>query len=189
MCGMEVSFDNSDPRRPRLLVSPGYAVNCCGDDIVACPPHELEVCPSIREYCRKSGQNDQTKIVADVWVYPHEIPLQPEVARRTGACSPDPICEYSRAKESAVALLKPATEVPRQDDCELNTSIYNNSVDIIKKVIDQLPNGGEAVREVLKKAAANMRQFYFISEEIETAETEKLVNQKFLAQLLLPMFK
>lgn len=47
VCGLDV---RCDPKRPAaIVVTPGYAVNCCGDDIVVCEDAALDLSDACRE--------------------------------------------------------------------------------------------------------------------------------------------
>jgi hypothetical protein len=49
VCGLDVIVD---PRRPSgIVVEPGYARSCCGDDLVLCEPFCLELARFCREPC------------------------------------------------------------------------------------------------------------------------------------------
>ncbi|HEX6863312.1 MAG TPA: hypothetical protein VF414_10880, partial [Thermoanaerobaculia bacterium] len=52
VCGLDVRCD-PDPRRPAgVIVSPGYAVSCCGQDVVLCEEAKLD----LREACREDEE-------------------------------------------------------------------------------------------------------------------------------------
>src|SRR3990170_2570665 len=40
-CGLEVACDPENPTG--VIVHPGYAVSCCGDDIIVCEPAKLDL--------------------------------------------------------------------------------------------------------------------------------------------------
>lgn len=47
VCGLDV---RCDPKRPAaIVITPGYAVNCCGDDIVVCEDAALDLSDACRE--------------------------------------------------------------------------------------------------------------------------------------------
>ncbi len=49
VCGLEVCRHPDDPCK--IIIQPGYAVDCCGRDVVLCKPLEV----SFRDYCTATG--------------------------------------------------------------------------------------------------------------------------------------
>ena len=92
VCGLDLCID---PRCPtRVRITPGYAITCCGDDLVLCDP----ACIDLRDYCpdpcRPDGNGDKEREV-------REREVAETIAKRLGvgplpfrltACTPVDIC-------------------------------------------------------------------------------------------------
>lgn len=127
VCGLEVRCDPQNPGR--VLVGTGYAINCCGDDIVICKdtPYDLSLaCQDPDDPCADLWVDrtvkkdvgtllelDPTAVspltryltaadglrVVDLVLRYREEPGQPQTSLARGACKEVGACEYGRVHE------------------------------------------------------------------------------------------
>jgi hypothetical protein len=119
-CGLEV---HCDPKRQGwLIVTAGYAVSCCGDDIVVCADAAVDVrgfCGEADDPCgelrRKEdkvavdvdtapfqGARPEEVRAIDLFVRYREALTDPQTALGRGVCKEAAECEYGRVRESYV---------------------------------------------------------------------------------------
>jgi hypothetical protein len=95
VCGLEVGCDACDTGN--VLVSPGYALSPCGDDIIVCKQDTVDVCELIKccrqqepKDCRPYGERRDCKDAEEQWVLAVsylESPSRGITALRGGSCS------------------------------------------------------------------------------------------------------
>jgi hypothetical protein len=110
VCGLDVSCG---PQSGMLTVHPGYAVDCCGNDIVVCsdapldlnklfqqPPNPCE--PELKKPAVEVGKKIQNgeEVVVDLAIHYKEEQILPATTLGRAACGQSGECEYSRIKES-----------------------------------------------------------------------------------------
>lgn len=113
--GLQIQCDHSN--RSRVIVSTGYAVDPCGNDIVVCEDSMVDfsnVCPVVEPSCKEFDAPEPppnpeflglelppgTLSVVDLYVYYDEEGELPLPALGRGACSERDACEYSRIREN-----------------------------------------------------------------------------------------
>jgi hypothetical protein len=102
VCGLEADCHPCDPRK--VTVQPGYAIDCCGDDIVVSCAEEIDVIDLARALRRKSGKDCgepcDEQGSADYYLYLRyvETPSDPVAPYAQDDCSTGD-CEYSRVRE------------------------------------------------------------------------------------------
>jgi len=123
VCGLEVSRDLQKPAG--VLIHPGYAIDCCGNDIVVCDEgwaDLAQVCPKAECFdpyvARKKRVRDLedeqasdrraeggllSRLLADtqavdLFLHYYEVGAEPQTALRSGACGTSE-CIDSRARE------------------------------------------------------------------------------------------
>jgi predicted flap endonuclease-1-like 5' DNA nuclease len=112
VCGLDVRGKFGSPTT--VTVTPGYAVDCCGNDVIVCEDASLD----LKRYCRYEEdpcadlwpqlrrdnrealqQRDQLRAV-DIYLQYNEESAEPATAMGRGSCKQVSPCEYSRTKES-----------------------------------------------------------------------------------------
>jgi hypothetical protein len=114
VCGLDVGWD---PTRPSgVVVQPGYALACCGDDIVVCEPTRFDlkaVCQDDPRGCERldaPAEGDPLTIggttvapgelrVVDLFITYAEEQSDPQTALGRNVCKEAAHCEYGRTKE------------------------------------------------------------------------------------------
>lgn len=112
VCGLEVRGDAKHPAT--IVVSPGYAVSCCGDDIILCSETPVDLTKYLREPpkpCEPARATDKEKEeervrnqlgwVLDLYIQYAEEKSVPTATLGRAACGQAGDCEYSRIKETA----------------------------------------------------------------------------------------
>jgi len=123
VCGLEVQCDPADPAG--VIVGPGYAVSCCGEDIVVCEDTKLDLsgaCTQQGDPCTDLGQPTSAKpassaataaeaaeippwptepLVVDVTIAYAAVPMDPTTPLTRIACGQRTGCEYGRLRESS----------------------------------------------------------------------------------------
>ena len=110
VCGLAVRCHATKPCA--VVVEPGYALDCCGNDLVLGEPAEFNVCDYL-EACRKgevrcddkmrssrSRQDDSPKEHYCLFLSYNEEPLRPMTAMIRNNGSTSPRCEPSRTRET-----------------------------------------------------------------------------------------
>lgn len=138
VCGLEVSLATAPTGKPHLHVSPGYAVSCCGSDIVPCEPLCVDVakiCEASQNPTRRptgiehealglwSPQSGLTEDyeelttnlrAVDLFIEPYPKELDQRIAyRRNGTCGKQPVCEYTRVRESGKLVYEPVPDLSK----------------------------------------------------------------------------
>lgn len=108
-CGLDVACG---PKPGLVTIRPGYAVDCCGDDIVVCAdatldlnklfqqaPKECE--PGQRKPVVETGKKiaDGEVVAVDIAIHYQEDGILPATTLGRTACGQSGECEYSRVKE------------------------------------------------------------------------------------------
>ncbi|HEY0606884.1 MAG TPA: hypothetical protein VGD58_28450 [Herpetosiphonaceae bacterium] len=128
VCGLEVAVDvehartQPDNRTSRVVVSPGYAVSCCGDDLVLCQPETIDLgaafentmhqCqeprppaqdqeePALWRFGGLKLSPGEVRVVDLVLQYQEQL-ISPQPALGHSARGQQPACDYSRSREVA----------------------------------------------------------------------------------------
>ena len=121
VCGLDVRGKYGSPTT--VIVTPGYAVDCCGNDVIICEDEPLD----LKRYCRdeedpgadlrlprrrRSGREsdavafgDQLRPI-DIYLQYNEESADPTTAMGRGSCKQVSECEYSRTRESYKLVAK-----------------------------------------------------------------------------------
>lgn len=120
ICGLDVRCGCTTPGQ--IKVEPGYALSCCGDDIVVCSETTFSlanVCSDAPDPCaalRPAAEtNDEPEVdlcgfsvpgnqvrAADLYISYQEVGSDPQAAMPRSACTAVSPCEFTRTKESFV---------------------------------------------------------------------------------------
>lgn len=127
ICGLEV---RCDPKRPGgVMVGPGYAFGCCGDDILVCEDQWLDLTgacgtegdpcvdprspyaqdhPTVAQPAGLGGKGRLLPTAVDVYLGYAEYDAEPQTALGRTACGEAAGCEYGRTQERSKIWWKPA---------------------------------------------------------------------------------
>jgi hypothetical protein len=111
VCGLDVRGKYNS--LTTVIVTPGYAVDCCGNDIIICQDEPID----LKKYCRDEEDpcaNLRTRLIAvngpeeledrlraiDIYLQYNEESADPTTAMGRGSCKQVSSCEYSRTKET-----------------------------------------------------------------------------------------
>jgi uncharacterized repeat protein (TIGR01451 family) len=119
VCGLDVRCDAAHPGR--VMVGPGYAISCCGDDIIVCEPTPLDLslaCQPVTDPCAdlEADRTDLSSAAAegtsgaqawppgggvavDVYLRYGEEKAEPQTALGRSVCREVAECEYGRTRE------------------------------------------------------------------------------------------
>jgi hypothetical protein len=186
VCGLEVRCDPA--QTSQLIVGPGYAVNCCGDDILVCEDASLSlapICQQDKDPCtglRRPSEAQPTTPVefggisfpeneirtVDLYINYREELGEPVTALGRGTCTTAAPCEYSRTHERFV--LTPQLGVRDADPltaaAERWRTEYDKYLEVIVQFVRQgLQNGRpDDVRRWLLRWLDDhpLRQFAFV---------------------------
>jgi predicted flap endonuclease-1-like 5' DNA nuclease len=143
-----------------VTVTPGYAVDCCGNDVIVCEDASLD----LKRYCRDEEdpcadlwpqlrrenrealqQRDQLRAV-DIYLQYNEESADPATAMGRGSCKQVSPCEYSRTKETY--KLVPKVAVAGTDPVAARATRwheeYEKCLDVLKNFRGQFGSGGDA---------------------------------------------
>jgi hypothetical protein len=151
VCGLDV---HCDPMKPAsVMVKPGYAVSCCGDDIIVCTEDSVDLsgqCTTKVDDClnlAKSDKPDAVQIdfgkyqvlasdvrVVDLYLRYVEKPSDPTTALGRGTCHQTVPCEYTRDHESYDLAAEAATQLgnPFEAAAELWLNEYKKCLNVIE---------------------------------------------------------
>lgn len=164
VCGLAVRCDPDNPGH--VIVEPGYAVNCCGDDIIVCEPISFDLSAACRrpedpcetfaeETSRGYGRYGSSEAIYVEEISEHEPEQEREIVgvvlsiqyEEKGAMAVAPlsqhngngssICEYSRTQETFKLSWQPAAEFdPIRLRAERWERQYLACADIIRHFMD-----------------------------------------------------
>jgi hypothetical protein len=157
VCGLEVRCDPDPAQTSQLRVGPGYAVNCCGDDILVCEDTSLSlapICQQDKDPCAGlrraseaqpgnpvgfggiSVQENELRTV-DLYINYHEEQGEPVTALGRGTCTSAAPCEYSRIHERFVLTPRLAVRDadPRSAAAESWRAEYDKCLDVIAQFV------------------------------------------------------
>lgn len=207
VCGLEVWPDPAVPGG--VLVGPGYAVGCCGDDIVVCEPtaKDLSSYCNLQDECvdpwtrpttgekttpptAKAGDASpsrtvtdlrQNAVAVDLLISYREEPSDPQTALATGGCAQIRACEYSRLRETFALTVRAAVDA---------APTPSPSPSVISAYLDRpaQKGDGESTRRWLQERLRHspLRAFHFVSDWVADASPNEL-SGPLVAQLLLWM--
>jgi hypothetical protein len=129
VCGLDVIC--SGAKQPASVnITPGYAVTCCGDDVVVCKEASLDLGPycsgaddcdpprrrppanAPRETITLGGLTfDRDEITAvDIYLQYAQKLIEPQVAIANRGCTPSQYCEYGRVQEGHALCVRKVSD-------------------------------------------------------------------------------
>jgi hypothetical protein len=197
VCGLRVECD---PKHPSgVVVTPGYAIGCCGEDIVVCADAAVD----LSSYCKPESNCDlkaqpapktefmdigclripaeQVRIV-DIFVTYDQHDTDPQTALGRGICHRDVECEFTRSQETY--RIVPQTGLSSDDPFKATADQWKAGYDKCTAVLDAYlqrfaqyhPTNPKALEEVrswlLQWIDRNpLHEFYFVRDCIRNATT------------------
>jgi hypothetical protein len=110
VCGLEVT--RSD-KPDHLAVSPGYAVSCCGDDLVLCQPYTVDlsqICLPKSRPCEEPARDEPEYYLFDLMLQAHEEPTAFQTALGCNGRHTQADCEHSRVVENTAVIPVPVAD-------------------------------------------------------------------------------
>jgi hypothetical protein len=137
VCGLEV-VASSDPKTPGVItVNPGYALDCCGNDIVLSCPYPIDVNTMIRDQgldcgdpCEEAKAEEWGKREYLLCVRYSEVPSEPISPYSPGTT---PTCVNTRYAESCTFEL----QCPPKK-CEPSSDLREKLADLLEETDDAL---------------------------------------------------
>jgi hypothetical protein len=163
VCGLEARCDpqHSD----KVIVGPGYAVDCCGDDIVVCQDAAVDlsgVCRDQTDSCADWNRPlDDTADTPKIQIGDVEIPADrlriidlyiryqtegsdPQLVMGASACRSSSRCEPTRTRESFTVTWRKATATdPMQETADRWVEAYDESLEVIRRFRLKFPSLGD----------------------------------------------
>lgn len=118
VCGLEVHRHPDSGKSDHVIVGPGYAVSCCGDDIIVCEetPFNLgDACRREEAHCAELSSHGgaatgETECSIDLYIHYWEKESDPQTALGRSVCRQVAKCEYSRTRETFRLAWQPAVD-------------------------------------------------------------------------------
>ena len=173
VCGLEV---RCDAEGGWVTVEPGYAISCCGDDIVVCEQDRLD----LRDYCTREKDpcadleeqpEDRGEIsfagcrfrAADVRVLDLHIAYDeklesPQTTLGRSACHEVAECEYSRTREDFKLVPRPAYH--GSDPVAAAANAWRREYDGCMEVIDRFRKAFPDRSDIGPEMARSMRTWF-----------------------------
>lgn len=176
VCGLDV---RSTPKAPgSVTIRPGYAVGCCGDDIVVAHDHVLDLSPigeKDRRSCGDRGVPQELPLPVDVFLSYREEDAEPHTAYARSCCAETAECENSRTREvfHAYARRAPGWDDPVATVAQAWKLGYDACLNVIKQYLQDFPKHepGRARKWLLQWIDENPgRQSYGLRDAIGGSE-------------------
>jgi hypothetical protein len=158
VCGLDVACHPCE--RDSVRVAPGYAIECCGNDIYVSCPEDVDVIDLVRDLRRRRGVDcgepceDQPHQDYYLYVRYRESPTAPVAPYASDECAIGD-CEFSRVREGYCFELRCEAPDPEpsmydaQGACpKSNDTTSENAQKLLKLV-----RSGEAYSQVAERAA------------------------------------
>lgn len=194
VCGLDVRCD-PDPDHPsRVLVTPGYAVGCCGDDVVVCEETPVELADACRRQepyaglqprrAAEEGEEHPHRVV-DLYLRYREEPSEPQTALGRSACREVAACEFARTRESFEVTWRPG--VRGSDPIRAEAERWQEGYERCFEVLDacrgafpgqELPEAPALRAWLLRWIAAHpLQRFCFVRDRVCELDDGSLVEQ------------
>jgi hypothetical protein len=215
VCGLDVRCGDvpcTDPtdKRPgkgtaSVVVGPGYAVSCCGDDVIVCEDTVVDldlVCRDDKDPCAEfrddlddtmarvgcwEGPRREVRIV-DLLLTSREVHADPQTAFGRSECKETNPCEYGRTREGAALLWRPVPSDEPLDSKALTEwqARYEACLEIVSSFGESLAGVGSEVAAKLNKfvRAHPPHDFCFVGECIRRLSEQPEVAEDEVARVL-----
>jgi hypothetical protein len=210
VCGLDVRCDCQ--QAGNIIVGPGYAVSCCGDDIIvcedtsfslvgACQP-ETDPCATLKKPAAAQGPVTTLALateslpaaevrVADLFIKYKEVVANPQTALARSICTQAGPCDYSRTNEGAELSWQVAISGsdPVTAAAQRWRDGYDQCVDLLRRFRETFSGPtrrGDQTRTWLVNwiDAHPLRQFCYLRDWICSMSVEQLSQEENLAKIL-----
>ena len=160
VCGLDVKPDPCDARS--VIVSPGYAIECCGNDILVSCPERVDIIELVRELRQRTGVDcgepcdKQPRKDYYLYIRYAETPTAPVAPYAPDDCATGD-CEFSRISEGYGFELRcegsedPSTLLDELRKCRPKDTMKRTTDDLIATV--SLVDHREAILQSLREDA------------------------------------
>jgi len=207
-CGLAVTCGADGPAS--VGVGPGYAVDCCGRDVVVCEPASIDLscaCAEPEEPCadlgayagRKDNGDGPWRVLVDLAIRYAETGSDPQSALARDACGQVSACEFTRVREGfeltwseGVAGGSPADAAVRRW-----RDAWDCCCEVVERFAKRFGGAFESDRAAGPELAGAVRrwllawiaehppgQFCFLAERICALDDDELVRLDRLAPIL-----
>jgi len=194
-----------------VMVAPGYAVSCCGDDIIICQDASVDLssfCTTTTDGCSQfappAAQVGETTIhfgglpvpasevrIVDLYLRYKEEPSDPTTALGRGTCHQTVACEYTRIHESHALVAEAASQSsdPVRAAAEAWLQDYYKCLGVLEQFMKHFPSWpytGKEVRDWLLHWIQNhhLSQFCFVRDWICSAPVHEFSDAAFVTRIL-----
>lgn len=145
VCGLDVYCDPQN--RAGVIVKPGYAISCCGDDIIVCEEKQFDLanyCRLDKDPCADPGSaqretpEESPNLALDLFLCYHEQESDPQTALGRCGCQDSGKCAYSRTRESYKLVPRLADGDPLQKAVELWRTRYDACAEDVRTLWTEL---------------------------------------------------
>ena len=211
VCGLEVRCDPANPSG--VIVGPGYAVSCCGDDIVVCEDTKLDLsgaCSQPGDPCADLGtpapttappaalaagtkgypQRPAEPVIVDVTIAYATAQTDPTTPLARSACGQRNGCEFGRVRETSVIsyTVGEAGTDPVKAAAERWLDGYYQCTEVLRQFRDTFTSyrDGEEIRRWLRGWIDKhpLTGFCFLADELATMSAQALADESVLVNIL-----
>ena len=212
VCGLEVRCDPANPSG--VIVGPGYAVSCCGEDIVVCEDTKLDLsgaCSQPSDPCgdlstpapvtaRPAALAAGTKgfppsptepVIVDVTVAYATAQTDPTTPLARSACGQRNGCEFDRVRETSLVSYSPgvAGTDPVKAAAERWLDGYHQCSEVLRQfreTFTSYSDYGEEIRRWLRSWIDKhpLSSFCFLADELATMSVQALADERVLVEIL-----
>jgi hypothetical protein len=154
VCGLEVRCDHQRPGS--VVVAPGYAVSCCGDDILVCADTVVDLSACLKdaaacEHLPPREPDETGPVDVDLFVAYDEQLIDPEPALVRSSCTDVAACEFGRVDEHPCFTWRRAE--PGADPLEVAArrwqADYDQCLVVVRKFKERFPAPAEHAQDAL----------------------------------------
>lgn len=143
-CGLQVTCHGHVGAE--VAVGPGYAVDCCGRDVVVCEPAIVDLsaaceepeepCADLEAYARRrDAGRDARRVHVDLAIRHAESGTDPQTALGRGSCGQASVCEPTRLREGHELVWSEA--VPGRSPADAAWQRWNRAWECCCEVLDR----------------------------------------------------
>lgn len=204
VCGLDIQCCTDDPNCSTVSIGPGYAVDCCGNDIVVCeslsfdptghckkipdpctqwpPPKDLEAHKTVDIFGFPVRLSDLQTV--DLYIRYKESLSDPQYGLAQSGCGPGGTCQYTRVQETGELVVKCVgiCEPPGHgngDWCEDYRSGLKELIEILEE-FERRDERERIERLLIWLKDHPLREFCFVQEWLcELARKEELRPDSF----------